>query len=148
LHDDDTGAMALMLIGSSAIPAVLSFLFEPKPSGIYQPRRWAVDVLAAMNATDVLADFLKEDRNASDPIERAGDAAVINAATRALSRTQQDWVFDLLRDLVPRQPSSGVIEALGAFNRSAAIPHFTLAEDDCRTTMRTSQLRFWPAAFA
>jgi hypothetical protein len=133
-HDGDTGAMALMLAGRSAIPALQSFLLKRERSGIYQPRCWAVDVLAALQAYDVLAAYLREEHGARDPVERAGNEAVVNAAARALSRTGQDWVFDLLLALARRHPSQGVIEALGAFDRSKAVPFLidALAEDDCR----------------
>jgi hypothetical protein len=106
-----------MLAGPSVIPAVRAFLFRRERSGIYQPRRWAVDVLAALHAYGVLEDYLKRPRIAADPVERAGDEAVANAAARALSRVREEWVFRLMLDLAEWHLTSGVVEALGSFNR-------------------------------
>lgn len=148
LHDGDSGATALMLAGSRVIPAVRAFLFKRDPSGIYQPRRWAIDVLAALHAYDVLADYLSSSRRAADPVERAGDEAVFNAAARALSKVREDWVFDLMTRLAQQRLTAGVVEALGAFDRSAAIPYLidALAEDDCRLIAEAALRRVRPAA--
>jgi hypothetical protein len=148
LHDGDTGAMALMLAGPSVIPSVRAFLFERERSGIYQPRCWAVDVLAALHAYDALGDYLKRARVATDPVERAGDEAVANAAARALSKLREEWVFDLMLDLVRRETTAGVVEALGAFDRPDAIPHLidALAEDDCRSIAEGALQRLGSAA--
>jgi hypothetical protein len=134
LHDGDVGAMALMLAGPSVIPAVRAFLLTRDRSGIYQPRCMAVDVLAALHAYDVLQDYLTSCPHASDPVERAGDEAVANASARALSKVREEWVFQLLLDMVRRRPSAGAIEALGSFDRPEATPYLinALAEDDCR----------------
>jgi hypothetical protein len=143
LHDGDVGAMALMLAGPPIIPAVRAFLFKRDPSGIYQPRCWAVEVLAALHAYDVLRDYLSFPHDATDPVERAGDEAVVNAAARALSSLREEWVFQLLLSLARRQPSAGVIDALGSFDRPEAIPHLidALAEDDCRTIAESALRR-------
>jgi len=58
--------------------SVSAFLFRDR-SGSYQPRRLAVDVLAALHAFDVLAEYRKAPQTASNPVQRAANAAVINA---------------------------------------------------------------------
>jgi hypothetical protein len=103
-----------MAAGPAVIPAVRAFLFQRERSGIYQPRRWAVDVLAALHAYGVLEDYLKRPRIATDPVERAGDEAVANAAARALSTVRKEWVFRLMLDLAEWYLTSGVVEALGS----------------------------------
>jgi hypothetical protein len=137
-----------MLAGPAVIPAVRAFLFKRDRSGIYQPRRWAVEVLAALHAHDVLADYLLAPHNASDPVERAGDEAVINAAARALAEVRKEWVFRLLLNVARRHSSAGVVEALGAFDRHEALPHLieALAEDDCRIIAENSLRRLGSAA--
>jgi hypothetical protein len=137
-----------MLAGPAVIPAVREFLFKRDRSGIYQPRRWAVEVLAALHAHDVLADYLLAAHNASDPVERAGDEAVINAAARALAGVREEWVFRLLLNVVRRHFSAGVVEALGAFDRQEALPYLieALAEDDCRIIAENSLRRLGSAA--
>jgi hypothetical protein len=134
LRDGDNALPALVRYGPRAIPALCSFLFRRDPSGIYQPRRWAVEALATLSAYDVLRDYLIAPHNATDPAERIGDEAVVNAAARALSKVRHEWVFQLLLNLARRHPPAGVIEALGEFDRPDAIPYLidALAEDDCR----------------
>jgi hypothetical protein len=148
LHDGDVGVMALMLAGPAVIPAVRAFLFERERSGIYQPRCWAVDVLAALHAYDVLGDYLQRARVATDPVERAGDEAIANAAARALSKLREEWVFDLMLDLAQRETTPGVVEALGAFDRPEAVPHLidALAEDDCRAIAESALQRLGSTA--
>jgi hypothetical protein len=134
LYDGDIGALDLILRGRRAIPALRAFLFRRDRSGIYQPRRWAIEVLAALGAYDVLRDYLLRPHEATDPVERAGEEAVINAAARAIAKVRQEWVFQLLLNLARQRISAGVIEALGSFDRLEAVPALiaALAEDDCR----------------
>jgi hypothetical protein len=148
LYDGESGVLDLLLYGHRAIPALRAFLFRRDRSGIYQPRRWAIEVLAGLGAFDVLRDYLLTSHDATDPVERAGDEAVINAAARAISKVREDWVFQLLLDLASQRISSGPIEALGNFDRLEAIPTLiaALAEDDCRSIAEACLQRLGDAA--
>jgi hypothetical protein len=61
---------------------------------------------------------------------------------------REEWVFRLMLDLAPWHLTSGVVEALGSFNRLEAIPHLihALAEDDCRTIAEAALQRLGAAA--
>jgi hypothetical protein len=132
LHSAASGEITLIRAGPSASPALREFLFARVPNGIYQPRCSAIHVLMALGANEILRDYLLTSPVATDPVERMGDEAVINAAARALSKVREPWVFDFLRDLAKHRISPGLVDALGAFDRKEAIPIFiaSLGEDD------------------
>jgi len=96
LHDGDLGVLDAVDCGPAAIPALRALLFEREPSGLYEVRRRAVDALAALGAHDVLMDFLGTYHDVTDPIERLGEDAVINAAALALVPAKEPDVFRLL----------------------------------------------------
>jgi len=98
-------------------------LFEREPSGLYEVRRRAVDALSALGAHDVLMDFLRTYHDVTDPIERLGEDAVINAVALALAPAQEPSVFRLLLSILRRRKLAGVVEAGGAFRRPEAIPY-------------------------
>jgi hypothetical protein len=134
LRDGDIGVVEAVACGRRAIPALREVLFEREPSGIYQPRCWAARALSILGAYEVLFAFLGAAREASDPVERAGDDAVINSAARFLSVLREERVFRLLLRLTEDRLRPGVVGALAAFRREETIPHLVdaLGEDDCR----------------
>jgi hypothetical protein len=134
LYDGDVGVAEVVACGTRAVQPLRALLFEREGSGLYQSRCRAVDALAALGAYDVLSDFLIVPRTAADPVERVGDEAVINAAALALAQARDEHTFELLMTVVSRRLLPGVIGALGAFQRTEAIPCLiaALAEDDCR----------------
>jgi hypothetical protein len=134
LRDGDIGVVEAVACGRRAIPALREVLFERESSGIYQPRCWAARALSILGAYEVLFEFLSAAREASDPVERAGDDAVINSAARFLSVLREERVFRLLLRLTEDRLRPGVVGALAAFRREETIPHLVdaLAEDDCR----------------
>lgn len=148
LHDGDLGVIEITGCGKSAVPALRALLLEGEPSGIYQPRRRAVEALAALGAHDVLIEFLEAPREVADPVNRTGEEAVINAAARALIGVENPRIFPLLADLAERRRLPGVIEALGSFARVEALPHLVraLCEDRTRGAAETALLRMGPAA--
>lgn len=101
--------------------ALRALLFEREPSGLYQPRCLAVRALAALEAYDVLVDYLNAaPREAADPVERVGEDAVINAAARALAGLHEARIFELLMSLAETRLLPGAIGALGRFGRVEA----------------------------
>jgi HEAT repeat protein len=150
LHDEG-GVAAAAAAGTRAIPALRALLFEREPSGLYQPRCRAVQALALLGAFDVLRQFLDQVRFPTDPVERTGEEAVVNAAARVLAKTHDGRVFAILQALGQSNPHMiGVIEALGAFGRGEAIPQLVaaLAEDCSRTTAEAAIERFGRRALA
>jgi hypothetical protein len=134
LHDGDLAVIEVIAHGPSAIPHLRTLLFEREPSGLFDTRCRVVHALSALGARDVLIEFLTQRPQATDPIERIGDDAVINAAARTLANYRDESVFQLLLSLARQRLLPGVIAALGSFRRSEAIPHLVdaLAEDECR----------------
>jgi len=149
LHSVASGEIRLMRMGKAAIPALRSFLFRREPSGIYQPRCAAVNVLLTLGAYAPLRDYLLHESGATDPVELMGDEAVINAAARALSRVRKQWVFQLLLDLARSRSSAGIVEALASFDRVEAIPVLltALAEDDSGPVAQKALARLDAAAY-
>jgi hypothetical protein len=143
LHDGDLGVVEITACGRRAIPVLRALLLEGETSGIYHPRCRAVEALAALGAHDVLIEFLDAPRDVADPVNRTGEEAVINAAARALVGSDDERVFPLLLELAKRQPLAGVIDALGSYRRSEAIPCLisALSEDYSRRAAEAALLR-------
>jgi HEAT repeat protein len=131
---DELGILDVIACGDQAISALRSILFERERSGLYQTRCRAVEALSALRAHNVLIEFLQVERQITDPIERVGEDAVINAAALALASVREQRVLELLLRLARRPVLTGVIGALGAFETEEAIPAFigALEEDASR----------------
>ena len=67
--------------------------------GSTQPRCLAVRALAALEAYDVLIEYLNAPREVADPVERVGEDAVINAAAYALAGLHEERILELLLKL-------------------------------------------------
>jgi hypothetical protein len=148
LHDGERGIIAIAACGRQAIPALGALLFEREPSGLYQPRCLAVRALAALDAYDVLIEFLNAPRAITDPVERVGEDAVINAAARALTGLHDVRIFELLMSLAETRLLPGVVGALGRFGRLEAIPYLVeaLAEDESRPAAEAALRNFGSSA--
>jgi HEAT repeat protein len=148
LTDSGVGIVEAVACGDDAISALRSLLFQRTPSGLSHSRCRAIDALAALKAFDVIFEYLEDERQAVDPIERLGDDAVINYAAWALSRTREERAFALLLRLARRPALSGVIGALGTFGRVEAIPPLVeaLEEDGSRTVAEFMLRRMGQAA--
>jgi hypothetical protein len=141
LHDGDVVLGRIIAEGDRVIPALRSFLLDRKPSGVYEPRRWAVEGLGALGAKDVLLEYLSRYEPISNPVVRAGEEAVRNAAARELARWKTGDVFEALMRTASDSPSTGVIEAIASFARTDSIPLLDRAlEDD--TTREAAELGF------
>jgi HEAT repeat protein len=127
-------AFGLHRAGDKAIGPLREFLSYGRPSGIYQPRRWAVVVLASLGAKDVLIEYLRREKEIPDPVARFGEEAVENAAARVLAEWRTEDVFQVLMEIGRRRLLAGVVEALGEFERVEAVPILdrALEDDMCR----------------
>jgi hypothetical protein len=148
LHDGEAAFSDVVYLGADAIPGLRDLLFERERSGLFQARCRAVEALAALKAFGVLADFLSLDRSLADPVERLGEDAVVSTAGRAIARSREDWVYDLLVKLAARRRLAGILAGLGSFQRKESIPIFidALAEDDTRMTAEAILRGFGPQA--
>lgn len=125
----------LVEYGGQAIGPLKRFLFEGAPSVVHQPRRWAVEALAAIGAKDALIQFLKLHKDISDPAVRLSEELVEDSAAKAVASWPTSGVFETLMGCAIPHPRLGLVEALGAFSNIEAIPYFisALGDDACRS---------------
>lgn len=147
-HNGDIAVLEVAACGDRAIPALRTLLFDREPSGLFQVRVRAVDALEKLGAREVLVEFLRTPRDVTDPVERLGEDAVINAAVRALAHHSDQRVFELLLRLANRPCLTGVIFALGTSGRPEAIPLLVeaLSEDASRNTAEAALKGYGVAA--
>jgi len=150
LHDLESTAEKLIACGQGAVVPLRKFLLEGRPSGIYQPRQHAVKVLARLGAKTELMEYLRLPKDISDPVVRFGEDAIESTAARELAAWQTEEVFQLLLSVARDRLRSGVVEALGEFRRTEALPLLVKAlEDDvCRPGAEEALRKLGPAARA
>jgi hypothetical protein len=149
LADGDRGILEIVRIGRPAVPRLRTMLFQREPSGLFQPRCRVVEALAALHARAVLVEFLHADRHIPDPVERAGEEAVINAAARAVQDSMDEVLFHRLLLLAQTQKLAGPIEAIGQTRRSEAVSCLIAAlGDDLARAAAEEALRQFGAAAA
>lgn len=139
LQDGDRGVLDAVACGVDAVAPLRTLLFRREPSGLYQPRCRVVGALAALGARDVLRAFVQTHREISDPVELAGEEAVLNAAVRALRGEQDEAFFWRLVTFAATRRLAGPIELLGGFRRPEALACLVaaLADDVVRASPRT-----------
>lgn len=130
LVDGPQASMRLVGFGAAAIAPLKHFLFSGAPHGVFQPRQWVVEALGALEAKDVLFEYLARDDHISDPVVRHGEDAVRNTAARLIARWKTDKVFQLLLSLTDKRVLPGVIWGLGEFRRAEALPRLEQALED------------------
>jgi sugar phosphate isomerase/epimerase len=130
LVDGPQAARRLASYGKRAVAPLRRFLLEGKPSGVFQPRQWAVEALAALGAKDVLVEYLTREQPIPDPVESYGEEAVVNTAARLLARWADDEAYAVLLNLLRRKAMPGAIDAVGGFRRAEALPLFIAALGD------------------
>jgi HEAT repeat protein len=126
----DQASVSLIRYGPAAIPALRRFLFEGKPSVVYQPRRAAVEALSGLGAKDVLIEYLGWKREIPDAATRFGEECVRNAAARMLSRFPSKDVLDVLLSFALPHCEPGIVDALAHFSSLEAIPYLLRALED------------------
>lgn len=133
LIDGESASAKLAASGPRAIAPLANFLLRGRPSGIPQPRCWAVRALFGLGATNVLIDYLDQGP-AHDPVVRLAEEAVQREAALALASLGTTESFLVLLRVSHRQRIPGVIEALGRFGRREAVPILldALEDDFCR----------------
>ncbi len=148
LQEGDRGVLDVVACGAGAIPRLRTLLFKREPSGLYQPRCRVVEALAALGAGDVLIGFLNADRDTADPVEQAGEDAVLNAAARALRGVGNEAFFRRLLSLAETRRLTGPIELLGTFRRPEALPCLiaALADDLARPAAEDAIRQYGDAA--
>ncbi len=149
LSDGDRGVLEVMRIGQRAVPRLRTLLFQREPSGLFQPRCRVIEALAALHARAVLAEFLQADRHIADPVERAGEEAVINAAARAVRDSLDETLFQRLLLLAETRKLAGPIEVIGQTRRIEGVSCLIAAlGDDLARPVAEEALRKFGAAAA
>jgi len=146
LEEGERAAAKLIGWGGAAIGPLKRFLLDGKPSIVYQPRRWAVEVLAGIGAKEALIQFLKLQKDIPDSAVRLSEEVVENSAAKALSAWPTDEVFETLLDCALPHPGVGLIEALARFANPETIPYFirALEDDTCRSAALRALRRLGP----
>lgn len=134
LADGPEAVVRLVACGGQAVGPLREYLLAGRITSLFQPRCWAVEALAALGARDVFLEYLRQERPVSDPVLRLSEDAVESAAARALVAWPSDEVFSALLERARVRLLPGLVEALGAFRRTEAVPVLVRAlEDDvCR----------------
>jgi thioredoxin-like negative regulator of GroEL len=130
ISECDQAAARLVWCGQSAIPALRRFLFEGRPSVIYQPRRAAVEALGGLRAKDVLIEYLTSKRDIPDAATRFAEDSVKSAAARELAKFRSRDVLEVLLSFALPHSRPGIVEALAQFDSVEPIPYFLRALED------------------
>lgn len=135
LQAGSMAAAALIGCGTRSIPPLRRFLLQGKPRGVFQPRQLTVETLAQLGAKGVLMEYLEQQPQIKDPVVRFGEDAVRSTAARELAQWLSDDVFDCLVRAGTDHLLPGIVEALGKFRRTDAMPYFLWALGDgiCRS---------------
>jgi HEAT repeat protein len=122
LREGASAVAGLVACGERAVEPLRSFLLEGRPSGIFQPRQRAVEALAELGAKDVLIEYLTSEKPISDPVASYGEEAVANAAARLLAGWRDKEVYEVLLWPLRRKQLPGLIDGVGEFRRTEALP--------------------------
>jgi len=135
LKSGQTAAAALIGCGPRAVPYLRAFVLRGRARGVYQPRQLAVETLAELGAKDVLLEYLEQPVQIEDAVVRFGEEAVRSTAARELGRFGTHDVFERLRKLAEDRLLPGLVETLGMFRKTEAVPYLlrALEDDICRS---------------
>jgi hypothetical protein len=138
----------LTACGRLAIGPLREFLFNGEPSLAYQPRKTAVEALAALGARQTLLEYLNRRTEISDPAARLGEQAVQAATARELLSWRTPDVCEAILGLAEPTSQVGVVEALREIGKADAIPYFirALEDDACRVAAEDALRRLAAAA--
>lgn len=139
LIDGERAIPALIALGPSAIPPLRRFLIERDPTTVYHPRRWAVRALAALDAREVLVEYLLSPHH-PDPEIRLAEEAVRNAAILEFLRWPDRATIRFLLELSQRYMLPALAEVFGSLRVEEAIPFLdrSLEDDVCRPAAETA----------
>jgi hypothetical protein len=134
LVDGSSAIEELFACGARAIPPLREFLLFGRVTSVPQPRMWAVEALARLQARDVLIEYLQAPSQLGDPQLLFAEDAVRSTAGRRLSAWRDNETFEILLDLCRKRNIPGAMESLAGFERAEAIPCLdrALEDDMCR----------------
>ena len=148
LVDGQSAIEELVACGPRAIPPLREFLLSGRITSVPQPRMWAVEALALLEARDVLIEYLQAPSRGVDAQLQFAEDAVKNTAGRRLSAWRDNETFEFLLEFCKKANLPGVIETMAEFERPEAIPCLdrALEDDMCRIAAEDGLRRLGPAA--
>ena len=140
LTDGELAVDLLIASGERAIAPLEELLLHGKARTIAVPRCRAARALGGLQARATLLAYLEKSDLPSDPVVLFAEDAVRSVVARELMRWRDDEVFQALLRATGQRATAGLIESLGEFCRSEAIPLLfeTLEDDLCRNAAFTA----------
>ncbi len=134
LTDGELAVDLLIAAGERSILPLEEFLLGGKARTIAVPRCRAARALGGLRARGTLLSYFTKVDLPADPVVLFAEDAVRSAVAHELLRWREDEVFYALLNAATQRATVGLIESLGEFYRSDAIPVlFEVLEDDlCR----------------
>jgi len=148
LVDGQSAIDVLVACGPPAIAALREFLLHGRIVSVPQPRMWAAEALARLEARDVLIEYLEAPDRAADAQLSFAEDAVRNTAARHLGNWRDERTFSALLGLCRKRLLPGLVEAIAGFERIEAIPYLdrALEDDFCRAAAEEGLRNLGPAA--
>ena len=148
LVDGPSAIEELAACGPRAIPPLREFLLSGRVTSVPQPRMWAVEALARLDARDVLIEYLQAPSRVADPQLLFAEDAVRSTASRRLSAWRDNETFEILLELCRKRSNPGAIESLAGYERAEAIPCLdrALEDDMCRSAAEDGLRKLGPKA--
>jgi hypothetical protein len=134
LTDGELAVDLLIAAGERSILPLEEFLLGGKARTIAVPRCRAARALGGLGARGTLLSYFAKVDLPVDPVVLFAEDAVRSEVAHELLRWREDEVFYALLNAATQRATVGLIESLGEFCRSDAIPVlFEVLEDDlCR----------------
>lgn len=138
LTDGELAVDILIACGNRAVPFLSSALLDGAPQSIAVFRCRVVRALGGLGAEHVLMQYLRSWECPPDPAVAMAEDAVRSAAAKELLRWPSQELFDVLMACVRDRASLGLVEALGIFGRTEAVPVLfdVLRDDICRNSAK------------
>jgi hypothetical protein len=131
LTDGELAVDLLIAAGERSISPLAEFLLGGKARTIALPRCRAARALGGLQARETLLSYFSKVDPPSDPVVLFAEDAVRSAVAHELLRWREDEIFYALLKAAKQRATVGLIESLGEFSCSKAIPVlFETLEDD------------------
>jgi hypothetical protein len=140
LMDGELAVDLLIAAGEQSILPLAEFLLGGEARTIAVPRCRAARALGSLQARGTLLSYFAKVDLPADPVVLFAEDAVRSAVAHELLRWREDKVFYAILKAARQRATVGLIESLGEFCRSDAIPLlFEILEDDlCRNAAFTA----------
>jgi hypothetical protein len=140
LTDGELAVDLLIAAGEASILPLEEFLLRGKARTIAVPRCRAARALGGLRARGTLLSYFVKVDLPADPVVLFAEDAVRSAVAHELLHWREDEVFYALLKAATQRATVGLIESLGEFCRSDAIPVLfeTLEDDLCRDAAFTA----------